>query len=80
MYVDKFRLQARFDKEKYIKDLGETCKCDGAHFPHRKGSVPLCHHYEEVQVEKTLTKGTFKHSPDKREELDDDLEKGEVPF
>jgi len=24
----------------------QTCRCDGAWFPHRRGSVPLCRHHE----------------------------------
>ena len=30
------------DKLQQLRNKKTTCRCDGAHFPHRKGSVPLC--------------------------------------
>jgi hypothetical protein len=76
MYVDKLRLQAQLDKEKYKKDSGEPCKCDGYPIKHIRGQHKLCEGRDEVQLEKALTKGTFKHSPIKGEDLID----GECPF
>ena len=43
----------RLDMSRYYAWLHQkppfnVCHCDGAHFPHRKGSVPLCIHRTEL--------------------------------
>ncbi len=69
MYVDRFRLQAKFDESKHNKDSGERCRCSGYYVKHRKGQHKTCIHYEETVIHKAMTKGTFKHSPIKKKDL-----------
>lgn len=78
MYVDKFRLQAQLDKEKYKKDSGDPCTCGGYPIKHIKGQHETCENYNDKLIEKSLVKGTFKHSPTKQRDLIDILD--DCPF
>jgi len=72
LYVDKLRLQAKFDPKKMEKDSGKFCRCSGHPKAHPLGKVNgmyVCEHHEDVLIEKSFTKGTFKHSPIKKEDL-----------
>ena len=47
LYVDWYRMW------KPNKDRGQTCNCDGYHYPHRYGSE-YCNNREEWIIEKSL--------------------------
>lgn len=40
--IDKCRMRNKKLRLSKRTDPGPTCECDGAHYPHRKGSVELC--------------------------------------
>lgn len=70
MKLDKLRYASMLDPSLAVKDRGEVCNCDGYIGPHRKGQKNCIHHEEKV-LNQAFTKGTFKHSPVKVEELTD---------
>ena len=61
MYVDQFRLDARTDRVKRIKDTGDVCRDDCLPYPHRKGCKG-CKHHTEYVLEQSL-KAPARHRP-----------------
>lgn len=79
--VDKIRLKAKFDKALREKDSGKECRCSGHPRAHPYGKVTelyQCAYAEDAVIERSLTKGTFKHSPIKQNQLCDNDDG--VPF
>jgi len=33
--------------KRWNRSKDNLCKCDGAHYPHMKGTLPLCKHYNK---------------------------------
>lgn len=63
--LDGYRQGQRCKPPRERTDPAPVCQCDGAHYPHRRGWVRLCKHFEERVLETAVRgRGQWKDPAD----------------